>query len=63
MSILLEWLVLCPPRYYFSADFTQLMGRHQTFNSYPLGEVCFSVVKKFQFKTTNLSGFITFIQN
>ena len=63
MSILLEWSVLCPLRYYFSADFTQLMGRHQKFNSYPLGEVSFSVVTKFQFKPTNLSDFITFIQN
>lgn len=29
MSILLEWLALCPLRYYFSADFIQLMGKHQ----------------------------------
>lgn len=38
-AILLEWLVLHPLRCYFSADFTQLMGRSQKFNSYPLGEI------------------------
>lgn len=38
-AILLELLVLYPLRCYFSAGFTQLMGRSQKFNSYPLGEI------------------------
>lgn len=39
VSILLEWLVLYPLRYYFSFSFALLMGRSQKFNSYPLGEI------------------------
>lgn len=39
MSILVEWLVLYPLRCYFSVAFTQLKGRNQKFNLYPLGVI------------------------
>lgn len=47
MSILSEWLVLYPLRCYFSVGFTQLKGRNQKFNLYPLGVIFLGLRQSF----------------